>query len=166
MNFELKRLHKDAVEPALRKAEHYRLLNEPMQAESICRDILEVAPDYTQAVITLLLSLTDQFASDSARRGDECERLLQKVPNEYQRHYYGGLVCERRGIAQLESRAPGGHGRSYDWFRRAMERYEKAEALAPDGNDEALLRWNTCARVIMNNRLEPAHEPETALTLE
>lgn len=166
MSFELKRLHKDAVDAALKKAEHYRLLNEPMQAESICRDILEVAPDHTQALITLILALTDQFGTEGARRGDECERLLQGIPNEYQRHYYGGLICERRGTAQLQSPAPGGHARAYDWFRRAMDRYAKAESLAPDGNDEALLRWNTCARLIMNNRLEPAHEPETALTLE
>lgn len=163
---ELKKLHRDAVDAALKKAEHYRLLNEPMQAESICRDILAVAPDNAQAVITLMLALTDQFASDSARRGEECEQLLKTLSNEYQRHYYGGLICERRGTAQLQSSTPGGHGRAYDWFRRAMERYEQAEKLAPAGNDEALLRWNTCARLIMNNKLEPAHEPEAALTLE
>ena len=163
---ELKKLHRDAVDAALKKAEHYRLLNEPVQAESICRDILEVAPDNTQAVIDLVLALTDQFSSDAARRGDECERLLARIPNEYQRHYYGGLVCERRGTAQLHSSAPGGHARAYDWFHRAMERYEQAEQLAAAGNDEALLRWNTCARLIMNNRLEPAHETDTALTLE
>src|SRR5687768_15181480 len=53
----LKKMHADAVPAALKKAEHYRLLNEPMQAESICRDILEVDPGHKQAIITLVLAL-------------------------------------------------------------------------------------------------------------
>ena len=166
MSFELKKLHRDAIDAALKKAEHYRLLNEPVQAESICRDILDVDADNGHALIILILALTDQFATDTARRGEEAERLLQRIPNEYQRNYYSGLIYERRGTAQLNSPAPGGANRAYDWFRRAMERFEKAESLAPAGNDEALLRWNTCARLIMTNRLEPVHEPDTALTLE
>ena len=43
---------------------------------------------------------------------------------------------------------------AHDWFRDAMRWYEKAEALRPAGNDEAILRWNTCARLL--NRHEPA----------
>ena len=39
----------DAVPAALEKAEHYRLLNEPEEAESICVDVLEVEPDDQQA---------------------------------------------------------------------------------------------------------------------
>jgi hypothetical protein len=167
VNFELKRLRRDAVDAALKKAEYYRLLNEPALAESICRDILAVVPDHPQALITLILSLTDQFKTGAAQRGDECERLLEQIPNEYQRHYYGGLVFERRGIAQMESNMPGSSGRAYDWLHRAMGRFEKAEAMAPEGNDEALLRWNTCARLIMMKRLEPAKETaDTALMLE
>jgi hypothetical protein len=37
---------------------------------------------------------------------------------------------------------------AYDAFREAMEHYEKAERLAPPGNDDARLRWNTCARIL------------------
>jgi hypothetical protein len=37
---------------------------------------------------------------------------------------------------------------AYHWFREAMEWYEKAEASRPAGNDEAILRWNTCARIL------------------
>ena len=37
---------------------------------------------------------------------------------------------------------------AYDAFREAMEHYEQAERLAPEGNDEARLRWNTCARIL------------------
>jgi hypothetical protein len=42
---ELKSLHKDAIPAALGKAERYRLLNEPGEAESICLDILHVDPE-------------------------------------------------------------------------------------------------------------------------
>ena len=59
--FELKPLHPDAVQAALARAERYRLLNEPSEAESICLDILAVEPDNQPARIMLLLSLTDQF---------------------------------------------------------------------------------------------------------
>jgi len=48
---ELKRLHKDAIPAALEKAERYRLLNEPGEAESICLDILAVDPDNQRALI-------------------------------------------------------------------------------------------------------------------
>ena len=62
--FKLKPLSKEAVPAALEKANCYRFLNEPVEAESICLDILEVEPENQQAIITLLLSLTDQFGHD------------------------------------------------------------------------------------------------------
>ena len=67
---ELKQLHKDAIPAALEKAERYRLLNEPGEAESICLDILAVDPDNQRAIITLLLAFTDRFEKRmaSARR--------------------------------------------------------------------------------------------------
>jgi hypothetical protein len=37
-----------------------------------------------------------------------------------------------------------------------MTWYERAEPIRPAGNDDALLRWNTCARLIMRDpRLAP-----------
>ena len=36
--YELKRLHEGSLDAAIARAEHYRLLNEPAQAESICLD--------------------------------------------------------------------------------------------------------------------------------
>lgn len=159
--FELKRIHKDSVPAALKKAEHYRLLNEPRQAESICRDILEVEPDHKQALITLVLALTDQFGTETVRRSDQARELVNRITDEYERVYYSGLVCERRATAHLESSSPGSDGWAYDWYRAAMEFYEKAEAKRPAGNDDAALRWNTCARIIMSNDLRPApHIPD------
>ena len=61
MRFELKTLSQEGVGPAFAKLEQYRLLNEPREAESICRDILEVESDNQRALASLLLSLTDQF---------------------------------------------------------------------------------------------------------
>lgn len=166
MNFDLKKLHKEAVPLALKKAEHYRLLNEPLQAESICRDVLEVEPDSRPARITLALALTDQFGRETARLAGEAMRLLAQVDDEYDRHYYSGLVCERRATSYLESLAPGTSGWAYDWYRQAMDWYEQAEARRPSGNDDALLRWNTCARIIMQRHLEPVQEEPREPMLE
>ena len=51
----LKTISKDAVPAALERAKQYRLLGDPLEAESICRDILEVEPDNQDALITLLM---------------------------------------------------------------------------------------------------------------
>ena len=42
---------------------------------------------------------------------------------------------------------------------KAMKHYERAIGLSPSGNDDAILRWNTCAR-IMNRNPEIRPEPE------
>lgn len=55
----------------------------------------------------------------------------------------------------------------YDWLREAMEHYERAEKLCPPGNDDALLRWNTCARVIMEHPyVRPLVEAQVVTMLE
>jgi hypothetical protein len=157
MKFELKPLSVAAVPSALKRAEHYRLLNEPMHAESICRDILAVDPDNQQALITLVLALTDQFGSDRSR-ADDARQLLEQVNDKYAQAYYSGLVCERRGTSQLLRHRHGSGTIAYDWLRQAMDWYEKAEALRPAGNDDSILRWNTCARLIMDNASVKPHE--------
>ncbi len=62
--FALKPISPDSLEGAMAKAERYRLLNEPNEAESICRDILEVDPANREARISLILALTDEFPQD------------------------------------------------------------------------------------------------------
>jgi len=47
--FDLKPLSKNAIPAALAKAERYRLLNEPMQAASICEDVLRVEANVPMA---------------------------------------------------------------------------------------------------------------------
>ncbi len=166
MKFELKKLSADAVPAALRKAEHYRLLNEPRQAESICRDILLVEPRHQPALITLVLALTDQFDVDTSGKAGEARKLLERLPDSYERSYYMGLVNERRATAYLQRAGIGSGGWAYDYYRQAMEWYEAAERMRPAGNDDALLRWNTCARIIEQNKLEAVTEQYTEAMLE
>jgi hypothetical protein len=153
--FELKPLDPRAVPKALEKAERYRLLNEPDEAESICMDILAVEPDNQQALTALLLSLTDQFRTGRVDCFPLAWALLPRLEGEYERCYFAGITCERRGNARLEKGGLGSGAYAYDWLRKAMDWYEKAEALRPPGNDDAVLRWNSCARTIMKHELKP-----------
>jgi hypothetical protein len=157
---ELKRLHKDAIGAALEKAERYRLLNEPGEAESICLDILDVDPQNQQAIITLLLALTDRFTKGYGVSDTQIKELLGRIRDEYERAYYCGIFAERRAKAKLAQHTPGCRFQAYELFCEAMDWFEKAEAIRPTGNDDALLRWNTCARIIKRNKLVPREEEE------
>lgn len=149
--FELKRLSPRGIERALQKVERYRLLNEPWEAESICRDVLETDPDNQEALVSLLLALTDQFGDEGAPSPDEVRRLLPSLADDYQRAYYEGIICERKGLSLLKLASLGSGPVVYDWLRKAMGHYERAEELRPEGNEDALVRWNTCARLIMRH---------------
>jgi hypothetical protein len=155
MEFELKKLSADAIPPALERAERYRLLNEPVQAESICLDILGVEPQNQQALVCLLLALSEQFGENITEKLDRAWSILPKLRDEYQRAYYQGILLERQARLYMRSEVPGANFSAYDLFREAMRLYEKAEKLRPQGNDEAVLRWNTCVRTITAARLEP-----------
>jgi hypothetical protein len=146
----------------------YRLLNEPGEAASICRDVLLAEPDNHDARVTLLLAMTDQFESEGMAAIAEAWRAAEGIDDEYERAYYMGVIGERRAKAELRRHVPAAEAHAYEWLREAMTWYERAEAIRPAGNDDALLRWNACARLIMENpRLEPAAEArEEPLLLE
>jgi hypothetical protein len=152
---ELKRLHKDAIPAAVEKAIRYRLLNEPAEAESICLDVLEADPQNQEAIITLLLALTDRFTKGYGVSDTQIKQLLARIHDEYERAYYSGIFAERRAKAKLSQHTPDCRFQAYELFREAMDWFEKAEAIRPTGNDDALLRWNTCARIIERNKLVP-----------
>ena len=158
--FEMKRITRAGVATALQKAERYRLLNEPSAAESICLDVLEVEPDNQAALVQLALARSDQFEDELSGAVERAREPLARVDDPYKRAYYHGIVCERRARAQLHLASPGGGAIAYDWLRRAMDFYEEAARLRPEGHDEALLRWNTCARIIQRHHLRP-EEQET-----
>jgi len=149
--FKLKPLSEEAIPAALEKATCYRYLNEPAEAESICLDILEVEPGNQQAIITLILALTDQFERNLSQSFPKTREAVKRLKDDYCRIYYRGIICERRAKLHYERGGPGSGHLAYDWFRQAMEAYEKAIDRRLAGNDDAVLRWNACARVIMNN---------------
>jgi len=149
MEFEIKRLTREGLPGALVKAERYRLLNEPREAESICLDALAYDPDDQEALKTLLLSLTDQFASEATAMPvivEEARKIVARLRNEYDRLYYTGVIYERQAKARLRDTS-----NAFNWLREAMAWYERAEAIRPPGNDDSILRWNTCARLIMRD---------------
>jgi hypothetical protein len=149
--FKLKPLSPEAVPAALEKANRYRLLNEPGAAQSIYLDILEVDPDNQEALKNIVLAMSDRFGKDYAIGDSRITEYLMRLENEYERTYYSGIMYERRAKAVL---ARGGVG-AYELFRQAMDCFETAESMRPDGNEDAILRWNGCARVIVRNDLKP-----------
>ena len=165
--FELKSLGPDSVAKALQKVERYRLLNEPAEAESICLDVLRVDPGNQQALVMLLLALTDQFDLGSAAGVNRARELLPALTSEYERAYYAGIICERRAKALVRQALAGSASVAYDSLREAMMHYERAETMRPAHDDSALLRWNTCARMLMQSQhLAPGTQERLDLPLE
>lgn len=164
--FELKPLSKEGVHQALEKADHYRLLNHPAEAESICLDVLEVEPDNQHALVTLLLALTDRLSTGYTVGAKQAREVVKKLTDEYQRAYYSGLIAERQAKARLSQGGPGAGYDAYEWLREAMHYFEQAETLRPSGNDDAILRWNGCVRVIRENSLSARPDERHEMQLE
>jgi hypothetical protein len=155
----LKPLTKEAIGRALEKAERYRLLNEPAEAESICLDVLRLDAENQQALVMLLLALTDQFDETAVDAVSQAKEVALRLRDEYARAYYSGIICERRAKARLRQGGPASGYVAYDFLQEAMGLFEKAEKVRPAGNDDALLRWNACARLLERNpHLTPAPE--------
>jgi tetratricopeptide (TPR) repeat protein len=144
--YRLKRLPSESVGQALTKADHYRELNQPEEAESICRDVLEIDAANQVALKLLGLSLTDQFPRSWTSVFDEALGVFERLTNEYERTYYAGIAYERCAKAQLE------HGQAHNAvasFETALDFFERAEKLAPAGSEaDPVLRWNRCVRML------------------
>lgn len=164
--FDLKLLSPDAIPTALEKALRYRLLNDPAEAVSICHDVLRIDPENQEATVILLLALTDRFGKGYTVGVTQAQEVLSRLHDPYERAYYAGIICERRAKAQLSQGHPGSGHDAYELLREAMAWFEKAESLRPAKNDDALLHWNTCARLIMGNQLTPRAEEKVELSLE
>ena len=152
-------ISQDAIPAALERAEHYRLLNEPEEAESICRDVLAVEENNQRALVLLLLALTDQLPLGSPTIVERAREVLERLDGEYERAYYAGLICERQAKVLLRMRGRRCGFVAYQWFQDALNRYRKAMELRQEGNDEAVLRFNTCVRIIERHP-HCAPEPE------
>jgi tetratricopeptide (TPR) repeat protein len=151
MNYQLKSISKAGIAEALAKAELYRYLNEPEESESICRDILAVDPQQQLALRLLGLSITDQFTGGVSDRCHEAQEAFEKLADKYEQLYYQGLLQERRAKAQL--RAGQLPHAIYPLLERALNCFAEAEKIRPAGNDDAILRWNRCVRLVQTPSL-------------
>jgi len=154
----LKTISAEAIPRALQKAERYRLLNQSWATESICLDILEVEPSNQPVLVMLLLSLTDQFGAEPRELARRAHAVLERLTDEYQKHYYAGIIDERLAHAQLATAAMHAEAMAHQSLRAAMQHFEQAEALRKPGNDDAILRWNTCARALERLREDEEYE--------
>lgn len=148
MERQLKTISRNGIAEALAKVQHYRYLNQAEEAESICRDVLAVDPENQMALRLLGLTITDQFKgaiSDGFREAQSC---FEKLSSPYERSYYQGILHERRAKAQLRA----GHlaHSLLASFENAMRCFEEAEKIRPAENDDALLRWNRCLRLMQS----------------
>jgi len=161
MDLKLKTISKSGIAEAIAKAELYRYLNEPEEAESICRDILAADPKHMLGLRTLGLTITDQFTGGPSDRYAEVEKIFQGLVDPYERLYYTGLLCERRVKAQLRAgRAP---HTLLPLLEKALQCFADAEQISPPGNDDAILRWNRCVRLLQS---QPDFETEEIVSFE
>jgi len=153
---QLKPLSKNSIPKALVRAKHYRLLNEPWQAESICRDILKVEPNHQRTLSYLILAITDQFGNEKSS-SVEAKKLCAHLKSKFEQKYYQGIIAERLGKTTLQRNTPRVKYIAYEHYRTAMEFFEEAEVIQPKGNHDAVLRWNACVRRI--NEFNLKHTP-------
>ena len=144
---EPKPLPAEFIQQALDKANHYRLLNEPRLAESICLDVLAVDPGQQEALVVLVLAISDLLERRQNVGVRDARQYIERIEDKYKRAYYHGVVCERRGLTILRAARPLYRHYAYDWLMEALEHYADAEKLAPEGSGEVILRWNTICRI-------------------
>jgi tetratricopeptide (TPR) repeat protein len=150
MPYQLKPLFARNLDAAVALAKHYRDLNQPEEAESICRDVIAVAPDNAAAWRTLGLALTDRFPTSWMALFDEACAAFAKLPGDYERVYYAGIAWERYAKAQVEA------GRAHNAihaFEEAIRRFEEAEKLGAEDEPGAILHYNRCVRALTENEV-------------
>jgi hypothetical protein len=150
---ELKKLSSEATSSALEKAKQYRLLNEPDETESICMDILAVDPTHQETLITLFLALTDKFVESGLNPSFEnAQKVISQMDSDFCKSYYTGILFERRAKFHYKQDTPGSGAVAYDWFAKAMKAFGEALSGCDPDNQDALLRWNSCARFINSHQ--------------
>jgi tetratricopeptide (TPR) repeat protein len=144
---ELKRLPRASLPAAIDKAAHYRDLNQPEEAESICRDVLDVDAGHQTAWKLLGLALTDRFLSVQVGLLEQAIDAFEHLTDEYERIYHLGVAWERAAKAHLER---GEAHSAVTAFEHAMRLFERAEVMRPDSPDP-VLRWNRCVRLLKSH---------------
>jgi tetratricopeptide (TPR) repeat protein len=146
----LKKLPSGDLAYAVKKAMLYRELSQPEEAESMCKDVLEVDPKHQDALRVLGLALTDRFKEVAVGLFEEAMHVFARLENEYDRVYHEGVAWERLGKAHLERGE--GHG-ALGALEHAIEHYERAEKIAPPGDPDPILRFNRCVRLLQSHPL-------------
>lgn len=162
MELKLKTISKQCIAEAFSKVTLYRYLNEPEEAESICDDILAIEPENQLAQRMLGLAITDQFTGEASDRYYVAETLFENLSDPYERHYYKGLLYERRAKAQMRVGRP--PQILIALFKEAMHFFEEAEKVRPPQNDDSVLRWNRCARLL--HKLPEAEREQQEVTFD
>ena len=162
MELKLKTISLDCIREAISKVQLYRSLNEPEEAESICNDILAADPENQLALRYLGLAITDQFTGQYTDRYSDVESAFKRLTDPYENWYYLGLLAERRAKAQMRAGIP-----PRAWIgllQDAMRHFEEAEKIRPSGNDDAMLRWNRCVRILEGLPHIISEQPPEAIT--
>src|SRR5260370_18823240 len=129
--FELKPLSKEAIPRPLETPQRSRLLNEPVEAQSICLDVLRIDPENESALVCLLLALTDQFDEEIQDAVVQAREVLPRLRDGYSKAYYAGIICERRAQAQPNPRGARPGSPPYPAVRAAPRLYATAGTPPP-----------------------------------
>jgi hypothetical protein len=90
--------------------------------------------------------MTDQFIGAASDRYLEVQSIFQGLCDPYERLYYTGILHERRAKTQLlVGYAP---HTLRPLVEEAMRCFAEAEKIRPAGNDDSILRWNRCVRLL------------------
>jgi len=157
-SFAFRLLSKDSIPDAIKKAERYRMLGEPDEAESVCLDILQVDPDNQEARVDLILAITDQFGRERRPRVDLAMKVVGELTDEYQRAYYEAVVLEREARVHIDLETP--PVLVFLRYCEAMDKFASAATIRPPGDDSAIIRWNACVRAIRRRQMQPGLEVE------
>jgi hypothetical protein len=160
----LKTLSPDGISQALLKGERYRLLNEPDEAESICRDILAVDENNQEALVMFILAISDQFGTGVG--ANEAWDSVNKLTDDYKKFYYTGIIKERQAKSSLNRGGYGSGNDAYEWIQEALAAFDKAAEVRPAGNEDAILRYNACIRYIQRHNLRPRQRDQREPLLE
>jgi hypothetical protein len=164
----LKTINKETIPSAIEMAKQYRMLSEPEVAQSICQDVLTIDPDNQEALITLLLALTDNISVIGKNSGfDQAKEVVQKLSSDYCKAYYSGIIYERKAKYHLKQEGLGSGAVAYGWFRDAMKAFGTALTSCDPDNQDAILRWNSCARFINSHpEVKPDDADQTEMLLD
>ena len=149
MEYRVKRISTAGIAEAIAKAELYRSLSEPEEAESICRDILTIEPQHQLAL--RLLGLPDRSVHRSwVRSYREAEEIFQQLND---RMNGTTTLGSRTSDARKRSSKPGNCLLTVQALRTGSYLSQRLRN-SPAENDDAILRWNRCVRLLQ----DPAYE--------